>query len=300
MPRGARHPGFGWFAFSLCLLLAVPASAQIYRWVDGSGKMHFTQDLAQVPLAYRAEAKERAENPGKAAAEIQTYNPPAPQTRAKSRGAHMRRAKKPGRVHTVRVERAGASMRVMVRINDEVDVPFVIDTGATDVVLPMWAAKKLGLQVEGPGVRTSPRQTANGVIQAPVVMLDSVRLGTARVDDITGLALESMGSYGLLGLGFFNHFNYNIDAARGVVTLTENSLAEQGILRGGRGKGQWVAEFRSANKLIEYAENQRDEVPFGRSREREVWEGRIDEARDRLRLLEAEADEARVPFTWRD
>ncbi|MDP6977357.1 MAG: retroviral-like aspartic protease family protein [Myxococcota bacterium] len=289
---------WGWMWACVCLLSAGASTAEIYRWVDSSGKMHFTQDLASIPPLYRAAAKQRAENP-KQDVPIQTYSPPAPSSRRDRRTARSMRGAKSGRVHTVRVERAGPSMRVNVRINNELDVPFIIDTGATDVVLPLWAAKKLSLPVEGPGVRTSPRQTANGVVQAPVVMLRSVQMGTARVENVAGLSLESM-SYGLLGLGFFNHFNYNIDAARGVVTLTENSLAEEGVLRGGRGKGQWVSEFRSAHRLIEYAESQRDEVPFGRTRQRERWNVRVGEAKDRLRLLEAEADEARVPSTWRD
>ncbi len=287
-----------WVCACVYLLSAGTSTAEIYRWVDASGKMHFTQDLASVPPAHRAVAKDRAENPKKEVP-IQTYTPVAPASARGRRAAKRSQSTKAGRVHTVRVERAGSSMRVNVRINNELDVPFIIDTGATDVVLPLWAAKELSLAVEGAGVRTSPRQTANGIVQAPVVMLDSVQMGTARVDNVAGLALKNM-SYGLLGLGFFNHFSYNVDAARGVVTLTENSLAEEGVLRGGRGKGQWVAEFRSAHRLIEYAESQHDEVPFGRTRERERWTSRVGEAKDRLRLLEAEADEARVPFSWRD
>ena len=37
-------------------------------------------------------------------------------------------------------------MRVVARINGLVDVPFLIDTGATDVLLPQWAADELGLR----------------------------------------------------------------------------------------------------------------------------------------------------------
>lgn len=190
-------------------------------------------------------------------------------------------------------------MGVMVRINDQLDVPFILDTGATDVVLPMWAARELGLEVEGPGVRTSPRSTANGRIEAPVVMLDSVQLGTAVVQNVGGLALEQMDT-GLLGLSFFNHFTYNIDAARGIVTLTENTLAEDGVLRGGRGRGQWQSEFRGAHLTIEMAESRIDAVPFGRARERARAEAWLERSIQRLELLDIEADEARVPFSWRD
>lgn len=296
MPGGARK--MRGFAVALALLaqcVAGAGSAEIYRWVDATGKLHFTQDLASVPPAYRAAAKARAEAPKKEIP-IQTYQAPTP---ASSRARRQAQPGGGGGVHTIRVERAGSSMRVLARINDELDVPFIIDTGATDVVIPLSYAKQLGLEYEGPGVRKVSVGTANGVVEAPSTMLDSVKLGTARVEGVKGIILKDM-SFGLLGLSFFNHFSYNIDAARGVVTLTENRLAEDGVLRGGRGREQWIAEFRAAHALIETLETRRDETLFGRSRERERWESRVEEARNRLRLLESEADLARVPFAWRD
>ena len=99
---------------------------------------------------------------------------------------------------------------------------------------------------------------------------------------------------------FFNHFTYNIDAARGIVTMTENGLAENGTLRGGRSKRQWWSEFRSIHRQIEYAENHLSDMPAGRSRERTKVEAYLEKSEERLRLLDNEADQARVPFPWRD
>jgi len=190
-------------------------------------------------------------------------------------------------------------MHVTVRLNGSLDVPFIIDTGATSVVVPMNAAKELGLPVEGPGVRKVSVRTANGVVEVPVVMLDSVQMGSAIVRDVSGIAMTTM-TTGLLGLSFFNNFTYNIDAQRGLVTLTENDLAAQGILRGGRSRAQWVAEFRGHHLQIETAEQLLDEVSFGRSRERARAEERVSRIRGGLRALESEADDAHVPFSWRD
>lgn len=44
----------------LGLLAAAQASAEIYRWVDASGREHFATDLNQVPPAYRHDAADRA------------------------------------------------------------------------------------------------------------------------------------------------------------------------------------------------------------------------------------------------
>lgn len=44
-------------ALSMCVLLsALPASADIYRWVDGQGNMHFTDDLSNIPPSARGSA----------------------------------------------------------------------------------------------------------------------------------------------------------------------------------------------------------------------------------------------------
>ncbi len=37
----------------ICLALAVPASAGLYKWTDTDGKVHFTNDPSQIPLDHR-------------------------------------------------------------------------------------------------------------------------------------------------------------------------------------------------------------------------------------------------------
>ena len=47
----------------LTLAIAVaagPAGAEIYRWTDADGRVHFTQDLSQVPARHRKDAEARA------------------------------------------------------------------------------------------------------------------------------------------------------------------------------------------------------------------------------------------------
>ena len=56
------------------LLLALPSwsSAEIYRWTDAEGRVHFTQDLSQVPPDHRAQAEESAAAPR--SDRLQTYS----------------------------------------------------------------------------------------------------------------------------------------------------------------------------------------------------------------------------------
>lgn len=51
----------GTLAFSP--LLAPPASADIYRWEDESGVIHFTDDLSAIPAKYRGKSREILKTP---------------------------------------------------------------------------------------------------------------------------------------------------------------------------------------------------------------------------------------------
>jgi hypothetical protein len=105
---------------------------------------------------------------------------------------------------------------------------------------------------------------------------------------------------GLLGLSFFNHFKYNVDPVRGIVTLTENNLAEQGLLRGGRSASQWQGEFARMHSRIAAVEYEKDYTPSSHGREHRRLDGVLAELQRQYEVLEDEADEARVPFSWRD
>jgi hypothetical protein len=104
---------------------------------------------------------------------------------------------------------------------------------------------------------------------------------------------------GLLGLSFFNHFTYNIDAASGVVTLTRNRLAASGKIRGGRSQAQWRSEYSNLRWRIARVESEHAEKASSKTRERRRLEEERADLERQLELLEAEADQAHVPMTWR-
>ncbi len=269
----------------------------MYRWVDDQGRLHFASDLNQVPPQYRRAADASAKATAKPAEQprVQTFSAPAriDDQRASTSAAPG----DSGKTHRIRVKRAGSSMRATVLINNRVKVPFILDTGASDVVLPEWAADELGLDLSN--ARTALYRTANGVISSKITQLDSVKLGTAEVRGVPTSISTSMQT-GLLGLSFFNHFKYDFDPASGVVTLVENDLAESGKLRGGRSQGQWESQFRAMNARIARGEELLDDIPFGRTRKRARYEEALAELRRELKLLHTEADGARVPYSWRN
>jgi len=292
-------------AFGTVLLSPAPALAgEIYRWTDESGRVHFTEDLSRVPRDQRPAARSAARQEAEAAAEAGAPSPinrydtseahpstPAPAARDPGGGGSEAR-----RVHRVKVERAGTALLVAARVNDRLVVPFLVDTGASDVMLPQWAAERLGLADSG---RTREYLTANGVVEEPVALLGSVELGGARVEDVPASVSSSM-EVGLLGLSFFNHFTYHVDAAEGVLTLVPNDLAERGGIRGGRSPAQWRAEFAGLRRRLARLEAERRAAGSNASSRLERLERERRELERQMELLEAEADQARVPLDWRE
>jgi aspartyl protease family protein len=92
------------------------------------------------------------------------------------------------------------------------DVPmrFVVDTGASVVVLSAADASRLGVDW-----RHGPRrmiQTANGATAGYLVKLDKVKVGGIELTSVEGIVLEEgLGAVGLLGMSFLNRVEMQRD-----------------------------------------------------------------------------------------
>lgn len=93
---------------------------------------------------------------------------------------------------------------LMVDING-VDVRFVVDTGATDMVLTLQDAEKVGLNPDDLAFLGQAR-TANGVVQTAPVRLDTVRLGPFLDHDVRASVNGGQMDGSLLGMGYLNRF----------------------------------------------------------------------------------------------
>lgn len=83
-------------------------------------------------------------------------------------------------------------------------VQFMVDTGATQVILSESDAKRINLKYEqGRKVNVA---TANGGVVGYQVRLDSVRIGEAQVFDVTAIVLPQPMAFVLLGNSFLSRF----------------------------------------------------------------------------------------------
>ncbi len=269
--------------------VAALAAAEIYRWTDDQGRTHFSQDLGQVPPRHRAAALAAAAKPP--SDRVQRYSTGGA-SRSGSAGLAPRAGLRGGGKLSIPFESRNNLMFVQVRLNDRVTAPFVVDTGASMITLPQALASRLGIRV-GPDTRRERFTTANGDIWEPIVRLDSVEVGGARVEGLEASISSSM-QVGLLGGSFFNNFVYRVDLAAGYIELEVNDA-----VRGGLSADQWRQRFRNLRGAVESIDHYLANNQLAReSRVREIQERRAG-FEQQLRELEREANAVGVPRAWR-
>jgi predicted aspartyl protease len=121
------------------------------------------------------------------------------------------------------LERRGSSYYVGARLNEQHDVSFLYDTGASLTTIDAATAQRLGVAVspDAPKIRT---QTANGVVEQPLLVIDTIDVGGARVGGgfTVGLceACSDGRKIGLLGLNFSRRYLVTLDESSRKLRLT--------------------------------------------------------------------------------
>lgn len=282
------HPTPRVLLLVLASFAALPASAEIYRWTDAQGRVHFTQNLSQVPESQRAHASQPLEGRDgrpvlNRVRSAELSPPPASPSRVASRSGPIQ----------IPFEPRSGGMIVMVRLNDRVTAPFLVDTGASDVSVPAAVATRAGIVV-GPGTQRALYTTANGVVSSPVVTLDAAQVGGARVEGVRASISDAM-PIGLLGGSFFNNFTFQVDPASNVITLFPNDR-----VRSGQSRTTWQRRFGTLRQKVDTLERYIEENHFFRESRRQELDQRLAELREELDQLDADADRAGVPQSWRE
>jgi clan AA aspartic protease (TIGR02281 family) len=112
-------------------------------------------------------------------------------------------------------------IEVPVVINSRLQVPFIIDTGASMTLIPAWAAEMLGYrpQATSEWVRV---QTAGGPRRLPYAALNRIEIQGFGLSNLPVLFGDLPGydeSRGLLGMDFLRHFSMAVDHDIGRMTL---------------------------------------------------------------------------------
>ena len=267
----------------LLLLALVPAYAEIYKWVDRDGRVHFSDTLAGIPLEYRDRIEE------KVGLTSTLRSNPAPQRVLPER---LSIAPAPPS-YAVPLRRDGNAMLVEALVGGTVRTRLLLDTGAEFTVLSTAAARRLALNLGSTAV--IPLRSASGVFFAPMLKVQSIAVGDAVVYDVEVIVHDATpGLDGLLGMSFLDNFLVTIstsDERLILAPLTDSMDAER---YDGHSKDWWIRKFRFYRTQIETLKG------YSGSRYALEMERTLRYFRAELEALERQASQAGVPRRWRD
>src|SRR5262245_9050706 len=194
-------------AMAVAALLLFPAAgaAQMYRWEDEGGTVHFTNAPERIPDPIRSQMGPIELAPAPDEAEAKPAAPSAPAT--------------PPRLTRIPFS-PGSPIVVNARISDAAaPVSLILDTGADRTIIAPQALFRLGITA-----LNAPQALIKGVTglgQGDIVQVTSIQVGDARVGPLRIVALDAdlKQAEGLLGRDFLEHFTVTIDAREQVVTL---------------------------------------------------------------------------------
>ena len=185
------------------LLLPAVALAQVYRWEDAGGTVHFSNNPVPVPGI--------------------TPPPPPPEPRADNTavklGAIAPKALSPSVAITRIRYTPGVPITVRATIAGAGSLSLILDTGADRTMIAPEALAKLGISTAD-----APRVEVRGVTGASlghVVQVASVEVGEAKVGPLWIIAHDAdlKKADGLLGRDFLEHFKVTIDSRERLVTI---------------------------------------------------------------------------------
>jgi clan AA aspartic protease (TIGR02281 family) len=274
--------------------LASPAGAEMYRWVDEKGTVHFTDDLSTIPEKYRPDAETRkgpreTTSPG-ARGKSLTFPPsqPPPKT-SEAQGFE------------VPLSRRNQIMFVEVLLNGRVKRNFIVDSGASYVLIDRGTARELGLTIDGytPFI---PVTTVSEVILTPLVTLKSVQVGGAEVENVEALIYTMpAGKDGLLGNSFLGRFRMVLDSVSTKMTLYSVQGVPSPDRPGGYASDYWVGRFRFLHYNLEMLKK------LKASYERKDARTELNRVNNAIRYFENQLSEwerkaslAGVPHQWRE
>lgn len=271
---------------ALMVLLLVPGHAQIYKWVDRDGRVHFTDTTAGIPPEYHSRIEEKASTSPLLTPGL-TAPSPAP---ARSAVVPMPALPAPGG-YTVPLRRDGNVRVVEAVVDGTVRLQLLLDTGAEFTVLSKAAARSLSLNLHN--MAFIPLRSASGVFFAPMTKVRTITVGTATVPDVEVVIHDATpGLDGLLGMSFLEHFSVSMtDTRLGLTPLRDHPEIE---LYGGHPADWWRRRFQFYRTQIDSAKR------YLGARYMPELERSLRYFRTELETLERQASQAGVPRRWRD
>jgi clan AA aspartic protease (TIGR02281 family) len=278
----------------LVILLAVLAPAsygEMYKWVDEKGTVHFTDDLSNIPEKYRENAETRKPTKGTSAPQLREISEP-------SSPPSIKPAEPEG--FEVKLKRKHETWEAEVLLNGRVKRQFTVDTGASSCLIDWKTAKELEITIDE-NTPFMPVATASGIVLNPYVMLKSMRVGNAELENVEVSIHDMPGGGGLLGNSFLNRFRMVIDSLSDKMTLYPLQGTPSPDRPGGYSKDYWQGRFRFYHRVLGWLKELKIKYERKEARaELAQVSYSIQYFENQLSELERRASFAGVPRGWRE
>jgi clan AA aspartic protease (TIGR02281 family) len=276
------------------IILAVLVSSSYgdtYKWVDEKGTVHFTDDLSSIPEKYREDAETR-----KPPQETSTPGPPEISKPSSPR------AVKPTEPEgfEVKLERKHETWKAEVLLNGRVKRQFIVDTGASSCLIDWKTAEELEITIDE-NTPFFPSSTVSGIILEPYVVLKSMRVGNAELENVEVSIHDMPGGGGLLGNSFLNRFKVVIDSLNDKMTLYPLKGAPSPDRPGGYSRDYWEWQFRFYHRILGWLREIKIKYESKGARDELVRvNNSIRYFENQLSELDRKASFAGVPRNWRE
>jgi len=227
-------------SFLILIIFPFTGYGEMYKWVDEKGSVHFTDDLSSIPEKYRQGAETRNPPEETFSQQPREISNPASPTAVKPTNPEG---------FEVKLERKYETWQAEVLLNGRVKRKFMVDTGASSCLIDWEMAKELEIIIDE-NTPFMPVSTASGIILNPYVMLKSMRVGNAELENVEVSIHDMPGGGGLLGNSFLNRFRMVIDSLNGKMTLYPLQGAVSSDRPGGYSKDYWEGRFRFYHRIL--------------------------------------------------
>ena len=267
-------------------------SAEMYKWVDEKGTVHFGDDLSKIPEKHRPDAELR-----KAPKEI-------PLTGIKEKpvppDSSAPKLMEPEGIE-VSLFRRGEIWMAEAVLNGRVRQHVIVDTGASFSLISWQAARELSLTIDE-NTPFIPIASVSNVILTPLVTLRSLQVGRAEMENVDALVHNMpSGQEGLLGNSFLNKFKVVLDSVNGKMTLFPVQGSPSPDRPGGYGKEYWEGRFRFYHRYLNELKRVRaDYEKRGARSEMNRIVNAVRYFENQLSELERKASFSGVPRHWRE
>ena len=278
----------------LFVTLGFPAYAEMYKWVDEKGTVHFTDDLSKIPEKHRSDA-----DPRKMPGEI---SPPKKEEVPASTLAPQQPSEPVGFEIPIKIKGEVAVTEVI--LNKRENHEFIVDTGASFTNISWKMAKDLEVTIDET-TPFLPVVTASDVVLNPLVTLKSVGVGKAEVENVDVTISDLPGDKGgLLGNSFLYKFRVVLDPMNGKMTLFPLQGEPSPERPGGYGKDYWISRFNFYHRTLELLKKLKTKYERTDVLSDKVKLNRVNNAvkyfENQLSELDRKASFAGVPRNWRE